>query len=254
MVEAGKLCKKIAVVTGGARGIGAAIAKRLAASGATVVVNYARHKAGADKTVAEIEGAGGVGWAIQGDFSKPEQIKRAFEDIQRKHGKLDVLVNNAGVFGRTSLEEITPEEFYRLFDLNVLGLLLVTKAAVALIGPDGGSVINIGALAGQMPEAGTSIYSATKGALNSITLSLSKELGPRNIRVNALNPGMMKVQGIDTDAGSTGNLLQDQVISMTPLGRLGQPDDIAKVAAFLASDDAYWVSGQVINLSGGLTY
>ena len=253
MSDSTKLSNKIALVTGASKGIGASIAKHLGASGATVVVNYASSKAGADKTVAEIEAAGGTAWAVQGDFSEPEEITRVFSEIKQKHGKLDVLVNNAGVFGHVPLEHTTPEEFHRQFNLNVLGLLLATKEAVALIGPEGGSVINIGSLSGQMASPGLSIYSATKGALNSITVSLSKELGPRKIRVNVLNPGMVATEGLHS-SGVMGNKFEEAVLKITPLGRIGQPQDIAKVAAFLASDDAYWVTGQLLNLAGGGTY
>jgi len=253
MTDSGKLSNKIALVTGASKGIGASIAKQLGASGATVVVNYASSKAGADKTVAEIEAAGGTAWALQGDFTKPEEITRVFSEIRQKHGKLDVLVNNAGVFGYVPLEHTTPEEFHRQFNLNVLGLLLATKEAAALIGAEGGSVINIGSLSGQMATAGLSIYSATKGALNSITVSLSKELGPRRIRVNALNPGMVATEGLhSSDVMETG--FEEEVLKVTPLGRIGQPKDIGKSAVFLASDDASWITGQLLNVSGGATF
>jgi 3-oxoacyl-[acyl-carrier protein] reductase len=252
MSETGKLSNKIALVTGASKGIGAAIAKHLGAAGATVVVNYASSKAGADKTVAEIEAAGGAAWAVQGDFSKADDIARAFGEIKQKHGKLDVLVNNAGVYGFAPLEQTTPQEFHRQFDLNVLGLLLATREAVALMGPDGGSVINIGSVVGAMSVPGASIYSATKGAVNSITLSLSKELGSRKIRVNALNPGLVETEGVHS-SGLMGTPFEDETVKITPLGRIGQPQDIAKVAAFLASDDAFWVNGQLLNVSGGQT-
>lgn len=252
MSDSGRLSNKIALVTGASKGIGASIAKHLGASGATVVVNYVSSKAGADKTVAEIEAAGGTAWAVQGDFSKPEEITRVFSEIKQMHGKLDVLVNNAGVFGFVPLEHTTSEEFHRQFNLNVLGLLLATKEAVALIGPEGGSVINIGSLSGQIATPGLSIYSATKGAVNSITVSLSKELGPRKIRVNALNPGLVETEGVHS-AGFMATPFEEEVVKTTPLGRIGQPQDIGKVAAFLASDDAYWVNGQLLNVSGGAT-
>jgi 3-oxoacyl-[acyl-carrier protein] reductase len=252
MSNTGKLFNKIALVTGASKGIGASIAKHLGAEGATVVVNYASSKSGAEKTVAEIEAAGGAAWALQGDFSKPEEITRAFAEIKDKHGRLDILVNNAGVYGFVPLEQTTPEEFHRQFNLNVLGLLLATKEAAALIGPEGGSVINIGSVVGQMAAPGGSIYSATKGAVNSITVSLSKELGPRKIRVNALNPGMVETEGAHT-AGFIGSPFEEGVTRNTPLGRIGQPEDIGKVAVFLASDDAYWVDGQLLNVSGGQT-
>jgi 3-oxoacyl-[acyl-carrier protein] reductase len=252
MSETGKLNNKIALVTGASKGIGASIAKHLGAAGATVVVNYASSKSGAEKTVAEIEAAGGTAWAVQGDFSKPEEITRTYAEIKAKHGKLDVLVNNAGVYGFAPLEQTTPEEFHRQFNLNVLGLLLSTKEAVALMGPEGGSVINIGSLVGEMSTPGASIYSATKGAVNSVTVSLSKELGARKIRVNALNPGLVETEGVHS-AGFMGSPFEQEVVRTTPLGRIGQPDDIGKVAVFLASDDAGWVTGQLLNAGGGAT-
>ncbi len=252
MSETGKLQNKIALVTGASKGIGASIAKHLGAEGATVVVNYASSKSGADKTVAEIEAAGGKAWSVQGDFSKPEDITRTFAEIKTKHGKLDVLVNNAGVYGFLPLEQTTPEEFHRQFNLNVLGLLLSTKEAVALIGAEGGSVINIGSVVGRMSSPGASIYSATKGAVDSITVSLSKELGSRKIRVNALNPGLIETEGVHS-AGFMGSPFEQEVAKNTPLGRIGQPEDIGKVAAFLASDESYWVNGQLLNVSGGQT-
>lgn len=247
-----KLTGKVALVTGASKGIGAAIAKSLGAEGATVVVNYSTSKAGADKTVSAIEAAGGKAFAAQGDFSKPEEVAKTFAEIKSKYGKLDVLVNNAGVYGFLPLEQTTPEEFHRQFNLNVLGLLLATKEAAALIGPEGGSVINIGSVVGQMSQPGASIYSATKGAVNSITISLSKELGPRKIRVNALNPGLVETEGVHA-AGFMGTPFEQEIAKNTPLGRIGQPDDIGRVAAFLASDDSYWVNGQLLNVSGGQT-
>ena len=244
-----KLTGKIALVTGASKGIGAGIAKSLGAEGATVIVNYASSKAGAEKTVAEIVQAGGKAWEVQGDFSRPEDITRVFAEIKAKEGKLDVLVNNAGVYGFLTLEQTTPEEFHRMFDLNVLGLLLATKAAVPLMG-SGGSVINVGSIVGEMATAGASIYCATKGAVNSISVSLSKELGPHKIRVNALNPGLVATEGT---AGFSGSEFEQGVVKITPLGRVGQPDDIGKVAVFLASDDSYWVTGSLLNAGGGAT-
>lgn len=252
MSETGKLSSKIALVTGASKGIGASIAKHLAGAGATVIVNYASSKSGADKTVAEIEAAGGTAWAVQGDFSKAEDITRTFSEIKAKHGKLDVLVNNAGVYGFAPLEQTTPEEFHRQFNLNVLGLLLATKEAAALAGPEGGSVINIGSIVGEMAQPNGSIYAATKGAVNSITVSLSKELGPRKIRVNALNPGLVETEGVHS-AGFMGSEFEQAVVKITPLGRIGQPADIGKVAVFLASDDANWITGELLNVSGGAT-
>lgn len=243
---------KIALVTGASKGIGASIAKHLAAAGATVIVNYATSKAGADKTVAEIVAAGGKATAIQGDVSKPEEITRTFAAIKAQYRKLDILVNNAGVYKFGSLEEVTPEEFHRQFDLNVLGLLMATKEAVRLIGPDGGSVINIGSEVSSMAPAYGSIYSATKGAVNSITMSLSKELGPRQIRVNSLNPGLVETEGTHA-VGALEGEFHDSRLKATPLGRIGQPEDISRIAVFLASDDSYWVNGQAILATGGHT-
>jgi 3-oxoacyl-[acyl-carrier protein] reductase len=246
------LSGKVALVTGASKGIGAGIAKHLAAAGATVVVNYATSKDGADKVVAEIVGVGGDAFAVQGDISKAADVTRVFQTIREKYGKLDVLVNNAGVYGFAPLEQLTEENFHWQFNLNVLGLLLATKEAVTLFGPEGGSVINIGSVVGAMSVPGASVYSATKGAVNSITISLSKELGPKKIRVNALNPGMVETEGAHS-AGLIGTGFEDMVVKDTPLGRVGQPDDIGKVAVFLASDAAGWVTGQLLNASGGQT-
>jgi 3-oxoacyl-[acyl-carrier protein] reductase len=245
------LTGKIALVTGASRGIGAGIAKNLGAAGATVVVNYATSREGADRTVAEIVNSGGQAWAVQGDFSKPEEITRTFAEIEKKHGKLDVLVNNAGVASFGPLESVTAEEFHRLFNLNVLGLLLSTQAGARLMS-EGGSVINIGSLAGSMPAAHGSIYSATKSAVNNLSISLSKELGPKQIRVNALNPGLVVTEGLQA-AGFMKGERYDQAVKGTPLGRVGRPDDIGKVAVFLASDESYWITGQLIQAAGGVT-
>jgi 3-oxoacyl-[acyl-carrier protein] reductase len=246
-----RLTGKIALVTGASKGIGAGIAKNLGAEGATVVVNYATSREGADQTVAEIVKGGGQAWAVQGDFSKPEEITRTFAEIEKKHGKLDVLVNNAGVAAFGPLESVTAEEFHRLFDLNVLGLLLSIQAGVKLMG-EGGSVINIGSLAGSMPAAYGSIYSATKGAVNNLSISLSKELGPKQIRVNALNPGLVVTEGLRA-AGFMKGEMYDNAVKGTPLRRAGQPDDIGKVAVFLASDESCWITGQLIQAAGGVT-
>ncbi len=245
-----KLNGKIALVSGASKGIGASIAKHLAAAGATVVVNYATSKTGSDKVVAEIEASGGRAFAIQGDFSKPADITRVFDEVKAHHGKLDILVNNAGVYGFLPLEAISAEEFHRMFDLNVLGLLLATQAGVALMPPEGGSVINIGSVIGSMPQAASTVYAATKGAVDTISIALSKELGSRNIRVNSLNPGAVITEGAqEFFQGDFKATLERS----TPLGRIGQPEDIGKVAVFLASDDSYWITGQRINASGGVT-
>ena len=252
MNTANTLANKIALVTGASKGIGASIAKHLAAAGATVVVNYASSKSGAEETVAEITAAGGKASAVHGDFSKPEDIARTFAEIKQNHDRLDILVNNAGVYSFSPIEQITPEEFHREFNLNVLGLLLAIKEAVKLIGPQGGSIINIGSVVGSMPPPNSSIYSATKGAVDNLTISLSKELGARRIRVNSLDPGLVETEGTHAEGVLEGEF-RDNVVKNTPLGRVGAPDDIGPVAVFLASDAAYWVNGSRILAGGGLT-
>lgn len=246
-----RLTGKIALVTGASKGIGKAIARNLGGEGATVVVNYATDRSGADRTVEEIVNAGGKAWPVQGDFSNPEEITRTFAEVETKHGKLDVLVNNAGVASFGPLERLTPEDFHRLFNLNVLGLLLSIQAGVKLMRA-GGSVINIGSLAGSMPSAYGSIYSATKAAVNNLSLSLSKELGPKQIRVNALNPGLVITEGLQA-AGFMEGERYEAAVKNTPLGRAGRPDDIGKVAVFLASDESYWITGQLLQAAGGVT-
>jgi 3-oxoacyl-[acyl-carrier protein] reductase len=247
-----RLANKIALVTGASKGIGAAIARHLGAAGAHVIVNYATSKPGADQTVAAIVAAGGTAAAIQGDFSRPGDIARVFGEIKASHGKLDILVNNAGVYGFGPIEQVTPEEFHRQFNLNVLGLLLATQAAVQLMGPEGGSVINVSSVVGSQPPAFSSIYSATKGAVDNLTLSLSKEFGPRKIRVNSVNPGLVATEGTRSTGFLEGEF-HDNAVKQTPLGRIGQPDDIGPVAVFLASPESYWVNGQSIHASGGMT-
>jgi len=245
-----QLAGKTALVTGASKGIGASIAKHLAAAGAEVIVNYSSSKEGADKTVAEIVARGGKAIALQADFSKPDEITRFFAEVQKTHPRLDVLVNNAGVYHFTSLEDVTPEEFHRQFNLNVLGLLLSTRAAVKLMGKDGGSVINIGSVVATMAPAQSAIYAGTKGAVDSITIALSKELGGRGIRVNSLNPGMVETEGA---AGFLGGGFEKMLVEATPLGRIGQPQDIARIAVFLASDESAWITGQHLRASGGQT-
>jgi 3-oxoacyl-[acyl-carrier protein] reductase len=246
------LANKTALVTGSSKGIGAAIAKSLALAGATVIVNYATSKSGADNTVADIVAAGGKAEAIQGDFSKEQDISRVYAEIRGKHKQLDILVNNAGVYAYAPVEQITSEEFHRHFNLNVLGLLLSTKEALPLFGPEGGSIINIGSAVGKMPPPNSSVYSGTKGAVDSITLSLSKELGARKIRVNSLNPGLVETEGT-TGGGTLETDFAKLLLNTTPLGRVGRPEDIARVAVFLASDDSAWVTGQHIIVAGGQT-
>jgi 3-oxoacyl-[acyl-carrier protein] reductase len=244
------LTGKVAVVTGASKGIGAAIAKALGAAGAAVVVNYASSKAGADVVVDAITQGGGKAVAVKGDVSKPADAQAIIDAAISSFGKLDVLVNNSGVYEFGALEAITPEHFHKQFDINVLGLLLVTQAAAKHLGK-GGSIINIGSLVSRITPPGSSVYTATKGAVDAITGVLSLELGVKGIRVNALNPGMVETEGTHS-AGFIGSDFQIDAVAKTPLGRLGQPDDIATAAVFLASDDAGWITGQLINAGGGV--
>jgi 3-oxoacyl-[acyl-carrier protein] reductase len=246
-----KLQGKVAVVTGASKGIGAGIAKGLAAEGAAVVVNYASSREGADKVVAEITAKGGKAIAIQGDVSKVADVQRVFAEAKQAYGALDVLVNNAGIYAFAPLEAITEAEFHRQFNTNVLGLLLATQEAEKHFGPEGGSVINIGSAATELNLPATTVYTATKGAVTSITQVLSKELGPKKIRVNSINPGMVETEGVHT-AGFLGGDLESQIVAQTPLGRIGQPDDITPIAVFLASSDSGWLTGEVLVASGGV--
>jgi 3-oxoacyl-[acyl-carrier protein] reductase len=241
---------KVAVVTGASKGIGASIAEHLAASGASVVVNYASSKAGADTVVERIKAAGGDAIAVQADVSKEADIARLFAETKMKYGKLDILVNNAGIFEFKPLGQITPEHFHKQFDLNVLGLLLTTQEAVKLIGADGGSIVNISSIVGPMPVPTASVYSATKAAVDAITISLAAELGPKKIRINSINPGMVETEGWHA-AGFADSDFRKQAEATTPLGRIAQPEDIAKAVVFFASGDAGWVTGQSLVLSGG---
>jgi 3-oxoacyl-[acyl-carrier protein] reductase len=245
-----KLAGKVAVVTGASKGIGASIAEHFGAAGASVVVNYSSSKAGADAVVAKITSKGGKAIAVQGDVSKQEDISRLFAETKKAYGKVDILVNNAGIYDLKPLGDITPEHFHKQFDLNVLGLLLTTQEAVKHIGPEGGSIINISSLVGQMPAPTGSVYSATKAAVDSLAVSLSQELGPKKIRVNSLNPGMVETEGLHA-AGFAESEFRKHTEATTPLGRIGQPEDIATAAVFFASDDAGWVTGQTLVLSGG---
>jgi 3-oxoacyl-[acyl-carrier protein] reductase len=245
------LAGKVAVVTGASKGIGASIAEHLAAQGASVVVNYASSKAGADKVVNAITAKGGKAIAVQGDVSSEADIKRLFDETKQAYGKLDILVNNAGIYEFLPLENITAEHFHKQYNLNVLGLLLTTQEAVKYIGAEGGSIINIGSVAGQLPVAMGSVYSSTKAAVDAITISLSKELGSRKIRVNSVDPGMVETEGFHA-AGIAESDFRKTVEAQTPLGRIGQPRDIAPVVAFVASDDAGWVNGQIIMVAGGM--
>ena len=247
----GKLTGKVAVVTGASKGIGAGIAKELAAQGASVVVNYASSKEGAEKVVSEITKAGGKAIAIGGSVAKEADIEKLFAETKKAYGKVDVLVNNAGVYAFSPLETITEEEIDRIFDTNVKGLLLATKAGVALFPSEGGSVINIGSLVSEVTPVSSAVYTGTKGAVDAITRVFAKELGPKKIRVNAVNPGPVVTEGVRS-AGLEGSDFINQYVQNTPLGRIGQPDDIASVVAFLASDDARWITGSLLQAAGGL--
>ncbi|MEO8368945.1 MAG: glucose 1-dehydrogenase [Candidatus Solibacter sp.] len=245
-----KLTGKIAVVTGASKGIGASIAEHLAAEGASVVVNYATSKSGADAVVKRIIDKGGKAIAVQADVSQPEQIARLFSETKKAYGTLDILVNNAGIYEFSPLETVTPEHFQKQFNLNVAGLLFTTQEAVKLMNGSGGSIINISSIVGQMPVATGSVYSATKAAVDALTVSLSQELGPRKIRVNSLNPGMVVTEGFE-NAGLGESEFRKKTEAATPLGRIAQPEDIARAAVFFASDDAGWVTGQTLILAGG---
>ncbi len=244
------LTGKVAIVTGASKGIGASIAKHLAAQGAAVVVNYASSKEGADRVVSEITKAGGKALAVKADLSKPADIDALFAQTKSAFDRLDVLVNNAGIFEFLPLDNITQDHFHKQFNLNVLGLLLASQKAAQSFGAAGGSIINISSVVAVAPVPGASVYSATKAAVDAITKSLAKELGPRNIRVNSINPGMIETEGVHA-AGFLGTDFHAQVITQTPLGRIGQPHDIAPVAAFLASDDSRWITGETLLVSGG---
>lgn len=245
-----KLTGKVAVVTGASKGIGASIAEHLAAEGASVVVNYSASKAGADAVVKKITAKGGKAIAVQGDVSKQEDINRLFAETKSAYGKLDILVNNAGVYEFAPLEAITADHFHKQFNLNVLGLLLTTQEAAKHFGPEGGNIINISSIVGQMPVAMASVYSGTKAAVDAITVALSRELGPRKIRVNSLNPGMVETEGLHS-AGFAESDFRKTLESQTPLGRIAQPEDIARAAVFFASEDSGWATGQTLILAGG---
>jgi 3-oxoacyl-[acyl-carrier protein] reductase len=245
-----KLAGKVAVVTGASKGIGASIAKHLAAEGAAVVVNYASSRSGADEVVAEIKSGGGKAVAVQADVAKKADIERLFAETKKAFGQLDVLVNNAGVYEFLPLEKITEEHFHKQFNVNVLGLILTTQEAVKQFGTDGGSIINISSVVSTSAPATASVYSATKGAVDTVTRSLAKELGARKIRVNSINPGMIETEGVHA-AGFIGSDFQKHAEAQTPLGRIGQPDDIATVAVFLASQDSGWITGETLQTAGG---
>jgi 3-oxoacyl-[acyl-carrier protein] reductase len=246
-----RLNGKVAVVTGASKGIGAGIATALAQDGASVVVNYGSDRAGAERVVETVTAAGGKALAVQGDVAKKADVERLFAEAKRAFGQVDILVNNAGVYGFAPLEAITEGDFHRHFNINVLGLLLATQEAANHFGPEGGSIINISSLVTRLSPPTTAVYSATKGAVDAITRVLSKELGPKKIRVNAINPGVVITEGTHT-AGVAGGDFERMAVQQTPLGRVGQPDDIAPVAVFLASDEAKSVTGETLVVSGGM--
>lgn len=245
-----KLSGKVVVVTGASKGIGASIAERMAEEGAAVAVNYATSREGADRVVRAIESNGGEAIAIQGNMTKQGDIDRLFSETKKAFGKVDIVINNAGIYEFAPLEEITAEHFHKHFDLNVLGLLLVSQAAVKYFGPEGGSIVNISSLASKNAIPGTAVYSATKAAVDSITRTLSSELGPRKIRVNAINPGVVETEGTHAGGFLEGEF-RKEAEAHTPLQRIGVPLDIAPAAVFFASDDAGWITGETLVISGG---
>jgi len=247
-----KLKNKVAVVTGAAKGIGASIAKHFAAEGAKVVVNYASSKEGADKVVKEITDNGGIAIAVQADVSNEADVTRLFEETEKAFGTLDILVNNAVFQQFLPIEQVSAETFHQHFNVNVLGPILTIQASLKLFGDKGGNVINISSGASKMPLPAASLYSATKAALDAITISLSKELGTQNIRINSILPGATETEGATSAGITTGSEYEKMFIANTPLGRRGRPEDIAKVAVFLASDDAAWITGEQISVSGGM--
>ena len=246
-----KLNGKVAVVTGASKGIGAGIAKEFAEAGASVVVNYASDKQGADRVVDGITKRGGKAIAIHGNVAKKADVEKLFAEAENAFGKIDIVVNNAGVYEFMPLEEVTEQQFHRMFDTNVLGMLLSTQEALKHFNANGGSVINIGSLASSLTPPTAVVYNATKGAVDAITRTLAKELGPRKIRVNAINPGMVITEGVVT-GGFHESEFRTMLESQTPLGRVGQTDDIAPAAVFFASDDSKWVTGETLIIAGGL--
>lgn len=245
-----KLAGKVAVVTGASKGIGAAIAKKLATEGAAVVVNYSSSKTDGEKVAKEITASGGKAITVQANMSKPEEIERLFAKSQKAFGRVDVLVNNAGIYEFLPLEKVTEEHFHKQFNLNVLGLLLASQAAARQFNGSGGSIINISSVVSTLAVPQSAVYSGTKGAVDAITRSLASELGPRGIRVNAIRPGMVETEGTHS-AGIAESDMRKQVEAQTPLGRIGQPQDIAAAAVFLASDDSAWITGETFVISGG---
>jgi len=246
-----KLAGKVAIVTGASKGIGASIAKHLADEGAAVVVNYSSSKDGAERVVAEIAGKGGKAIAVQANVSKKADIQRLFAEAKKAFGKLDILINNAGVYEFAPLESVTPEHFHKLFDLNVLGLILTSQEAVKHFGASGGNIVNISSVVATGALPNMSVYSATKAAVDAVTRSLAKELGPRKIRVNSINPGMIETEGVHA-AGIAESDFRKQFEAQSPLGRIGQPQDIAPAAVYLASADSSWLTGETLYISGGV--
>ena len=246
-----KLSGKVAVVTGASKGIGAAIAKHLAAEGAAVVVNYSSSKEGADRVVSEITSKGGKAVALQASVATETDVKRLFHEANKTFGRLDILVNNAGIYEFSPLESVTGEHFHKQFDTNVLGLLLASREAAQYFGPEGGSIINISSAVSSITPPATAVYTATKGAVDAVTRTLAKELGPRKIRVNAINPGMVITEGVLTAGFDKGEFRQ-QIEAQTPLGRIGQVEDVAPAAVFFASPDSAWITGETLRIAGGL--
>jgi 3-oxoacyl-[acyl-carrier protein] reductase len=246
-----KLEGNVAIVTGASKGIGASIAKHLAESGAAVVVNYASSKEGADRLVADIEASGGRAVAVQADVAKAADVERLFSEAKTTFGRLDIVVNSAGIYEFSPIEQVTEAHFHRQFDLNVLGLILAAREAVKHFGAEGGSIVNISSVASTAAPPNASVYSATKAAVDAVTRSLAKELGPRKIRVNAINPGMVETEGFKA-AGLHESDFRKQAEAQTPLGRIGQPEDIAPAVVFLASPDSAWITGETLHITGGL--
>lgn len=246
-----RLAGKVALVTGASKGIGASIAKQMAAEGASVVVNYSSSKEGADKVVSQIVKQGGIAVAVQADVAKQADITRLLAETKKAFGKLDILVNNAGLYEFAPLQDVTEENFHKQFNLNVLGLVLTTKEASKYFGDAGGSIVNISSIASTLTPPTSTVYAATKAGVDAITKTLAKELGPRKIRVNAVNPGMVVTEGLNS-AGITESDFRKQVEAQTPLGRIGVPEDIAPAVIFFASDDASWITGETLVIAGGL--
>jgi 3-oxoacyl-[acyl-carrier protein] reductase len=252
-MSSGKVSGKVAVVTGASKGIGASIAVQLANQGAAVVVNYSSSKEGADRVVGEITGNGGKALAVQANVAKPADITRLFAETKKAFGRLDILINNAGIYEFAPLEQVTPEHYHKTFDLNVLGLLLTTQEAVKLMGPEGGSIVNISSIVSTLCPPNSSVYSASKAAVDAVTKSLAKELGPKKIRINSVNPGMVITEGTtSTGISTTESAFRKQLESQTPLGRIGQPIDIAPAVVFLAGGDSGWITGETLYITGGL--